>query len=161
MFKLFKGKQQPQHQATKPSIIVASEMPPSMEKPRIKQTKDGNISVLSFDVEKPNQKNLKSLGEPNPQYIKPTINGTRRNEYEYINYNNSPVEFDNNNVIVGGVVVGTVPSDARALLSDILENKNVTSKYASIHSGNYLLITETQAFKEQNYIYCTIRIRYK
>lgn len=159
MFKNLKSKLESKIETKIKSAVVEQAARP--ESPTVRKRQDGNITELRFDVAQPIQRNIKTLGVLNPQYTKPTIDGTRRNEYEYINYTNKPIEFDNNMVIIDHVCVGSVPDGAKAELADILTNKKITSTYASIHSGNYMLVTADAARPLYNTIGVTIRIRYK
>ena len=159
MFKNLKSKLESKIETKLKSAVV--EQPARPVTPNVVKRQDGNVTQLRFDVAQPIQRNIKSLGVLNPQYVKPTIDGTRRNEYEYINYTNKPIEFDNNMVLINHVCVGSVPDGCKTELADILANKKITSTHASIHSGNYMLITEDNARPLYNTIGVTIRIRYK
>ena len=129
--------------------------------PQIRAFKDGNVSVLEFDCIGLSYDALKSLGEKNPMYKKAKKSPDRHTEYEYHNFTNKPVSFDGYKVLINNVIVGYVPDACYKKFDDIMANKKVTSLYAKIYGGNYVIVNSEGVWKENDSLHCSVRIRYK
>ena len=130
---------------------------PVKEKPNVRQYQDGNISVIEFNAIGLNYDALESLGEYNPQYRKAKKSKERKTIYEYHDFINKPVTFDGYKILINNVIIGYAPKPAYP----VLDNGKITSVYAKIYGGNYVIVNSDGVWKENDTLHCSIRIRYK
>lgn len=131
-----------------------------VEKPAaspVRTHQDGNITVMEFEIIGASQPALESLGEYNKEFKKAKKSKERQRIYEYHNFINKPVTFDGYKILINNVIVGYAPPDAYP----VLDSRKITSVYAKIYGGNYVITNETGVYPEYDYLHCSVRLRYK